>query len=153
MHHLAQINVGRLLAPLDDPRIAEFAENLDRINAIGDASPGFVWRLQTDDGDATSIRAFDDPLIIVNMTVWTSAEALRDFVYRTDHVGFLRRRREWFLPYDGPFLSLWWIPAGTVPTVADGKAALDRIADNGPSPDAFTLGRLFPPPGADKSAA
>ena len=152
-HHLAQINIGRLVAPLDDPRIAEFTGSLDRINGIADTSPGFIWRLQTDDGDATSIRAFDDPLIIVNMTVWESVEALRTYVYRSDHAAFLRRRREWFAPHAGPFLALWWVPAGTVPAIADGKAALDRLAAYGPGPDAFTFGRLFPPPGGNRSAA
>ena len=152
-HHLAQINIGRLVAPLDDPRIAEFADNLDRINAVADASPGFVWRLQTDDGDATSIQAFDDPLIIVNMSVWDSVEALRHYVYKSDHVSFLRRRREWFAPYEGPFLALWWIEAGTIPTVEDGKAALKLLGSKGPSQDAFTLAKSFPPPAAGRSAA
>lgn len=151
--HLAQINVARLVAPIDDPQVAEFAGNLDRVNALAEASPGFVWRLQTDEGDATSIQAFDDPLVIVNMSVWESVEALREYVYKTDHVNFLRRRREWFQPYDGPFLALWWIEAGTVPTVADGKAALARLAADGPGPRAFTLAKNFPPPAAGRSAA
>src|SRR5215211_1575777 len=99
--HLAQLNVARLRAPVDDPMIDDFRNNLLRINALGDASPGAVWRLQTEDGDATAIKAFDDPLVILNLTVWESVEALKSFVYKTEHVDFLRRRREWFEPY-GP---------------------------------------------------
>ena len=152
-HHLAQINIGRMIAPIDHPSVAAFAEALDRINAIADASPGFVWRLQTEDGNATSIHAFDDPLLLVNMSVWESAEALRAYVYKTDHVGFLRQRREWFVPYDGPHMALWWIPAGTLPTVEDGKAALGALAADGPSPRAFTFNPTFPPPDSARTAA
>ncbi len=145
--HVAELNIGRTVAPLDDPALAEFVGNLDRINALGDASPGFVWRLQDEFGAATTIRAFDDPLMIVNLTVWKSIEALRAFAYRTTHVEFVRRRRTWFEPLDGPSLVLWWVPAGHRPTVVEARERLDRLAADGPTPAAFTLKTTFPPDG------
>lgn len=143
--HVAELNVGRTVAPIDDPALADFVANLERINALGDASPGFVWRLQDEFGAATTIRAYDDPLMIVNLTVWESIEALRAFTYRTGHVDYVRRRREWFEPLDGPSLVLWWVPAGHRPTVQEARARLDRLAAEGPSPAAFTLKTTFPP--------
>lgn len=143
-HHLAELNIGRTAAPMDDPLMADFVANLDRINALGDASPGFVWRLQDESGAATSIRAFDDPRMIVNLTVWESIEALREYAYRSGHVEFLRRRREWFVPLDGPSLVLWWVPAGHRPTVEEARKRLERLAAEGPTPEAFTLKTAFP---------
>ncbi len=143
--HVAELNVGRTVAPIDDPALADFVANLERINALGDASPGFVWRLQDEFGAATTIRAYDDPLMIVNLTVWDSIEALRTFTYRTGHVDYVRRRREWFAPLDGPSLVLWWVPAGHRPTVQEARARLDHLAAEGPSPAAFTLKTTFPP--------
>lgn len=145
-HHIAQCNIAKLRAPLDDPALADFVDNLERINTLGDGWPGFVWRLQTDDGDATAIRAFDDPDIIVNLTVWGSIAALRDFAYRSDHIEFLRRRREWFVPIEGHSVVLWWIPAGTVPTVEDARARFDLLVAEGPTADAFTFTSTFPAP-------
>lgn len=142
--HLAELNIGRTVAPMDDPLMADFVANLDRINALGDASPGFVWRLLDESGSATSIRAFDDPRMIVNLTVWESIEALREYAYRSGHVEFLRRRREWFVPLDGPSLVLWWVPAGHRPTVEEARKRLDRLAAEGPTPEAFTLKTAFP---------
>jgi hypothetical protein len=142
--HLAELNIGRTVAPMDDPLMADFVANLDRINGLGDASPGFVWRLQDESGSATSIRAFDDPRMAVNLTVWESIEALRQYAYRSVHVDFLRRRREWFVPLDGPSLVLWWVPAGHRPTIAEARERLDRLAAEGPTPDAFTLKNPFP---------
>jgi uncharacterized protein DUF3291 len=144
-HHLAQLNVGRTVAPIEDPLLADFVANLDPINALGDASPGFVWRLQDEFGAATSIRAFDDPLMIVNLTVWESIEALREFAYRSGHVEFLRRRREWFVPLGGPSLVVWWIPAGHRPTIEEARERLERLTADGPTPDAFTLRVPFAP--------
>lgn len=143
--HLAELNIGRAAGPMDGPVMADFVANLDRINALGDASPGFVWRLQDETGAATSIRAFDDPGIIVNLTVWDSIEALRDYAYRSGHVEVLRRRREWFVPLDGPSLVLWWVPAGQRPTVEEARERLERLAADGPTPEAFTLKISFPP--------
>jgi hypothetical protein len=146
-YQLAELNIGRTVAPLDDPALADFVGNLDPINALGDGSPGFVWRLQDEFGAATSIRAYDDPLMIVNLTVWESVAALRDFAYRSRHVGFLRRRREWFVPLDGPSLVLWWVPTGHRPTLDEAKARLEHLAAHGPTPAAFTLKTSFPPDG------
>lgn len=144
--HLAQLNVGRTLHPIDDPRLAGFTGRLAEINALAEASPGYVWRLQDESGDATGIHVFDDPLIIVNLTVWRSVEELFAFTYHTDHVGVFRGRRAWFAEWPGPHLVLWWIAAGRIPTVTDALGRLERLAANGPSPEAFTLKAPFPPP-------
>ena len=146
--HLAQANVARMRAALDDPVMEGFRSQLDRINAIADRSPGFVWRLQTSAGNATAIRAYDDDRILFNMSVWESLEALHQYVYRSDHVGPLRNRREWFQSYEGPVLVLWWIPAGHIPTVEEAKQKLQVLAARGPTPEAFTFRDPFAPPGA-----
>jgi len=146
--HLAQVNVSRLLAPLDSERLRPFVERLERVNAAADATPGFVWRLQTDDGDATAVRVFDDAEMIVNLTVWESLDALREFAYRDAlHVEVLRRRREFFTRDEEATLALWWIEAGTLPTVGDAETRLTLLRAIGPSPDAFTFKRRFLPPG------
>lgn len=145
--HVAQINIGRLVAPVDDPAVAEFMDALDQINALAEASPGFVWRLQTETGNATDISPDpDDPSLIVNMSVWDSVEALADYVYRSDHVGFLRRRREWFHAPSGAFQAMWWVPAGLQPTVEEGMGRVAAIDAHGPSPYAFTFRARFDPP-------
>jgi hypothetical protein len=150
--HLAQLNVGRLRAPLDDPSIDDFRDNLDAVNALAEASPGFVWRLQDDDGNATGIKVFDDPLDIINLTVWESIDALADFTYRTGHVEFLRRRREFFEVPDQPILVLWWIPAGTIPTIPDALERLGHLRAHGPTPAAFTFRQRFGPGDAEATA-
>ncbi len=137
--HLAQLNVGRLLAPLDTPQLAGFVAALDPINALADAAPGFVWRLQTEDGNATALRMFDDDWLILNMSVWESREALHAFVYDSDHVAVMRRRREWFTRMAEAYLALWWVPAGTRPTVPDAEERLTHLREHGPSPRAFTF--------------
>jgi hypothetical protein len=137
--HLAQLNVGRLRAPLEDPLIDDFRNGLDRVNALADRSPGFVWRLQDEAGNATGIKPFGDDLEIVNLSVWTSVEALADFVYRTDHVGLLRRRREFFEAPTQPILCLWWVPEGELPTVEDAIARLEHLRRHGPTLHAFTF--------------
>jgi GNAT superfamily N-acetyltransferase len=139
-YHIAQLNIATLLAPIDDPSIADFTDNLERINALGDGSPGFVWRLQTDDGNATALRPYPDPMVIVNMTVWTSVAALKEFAYRTEHADFLARRREWFVA-GSTGVVLWWIRAGDIPTVDDAKRRLDFLQRHGPSPYAFRFAR------------
>jgi heme-degrading monooxygenase HmoA len=146
-HHLAQVNVATVRAPLDSPELAGFVAQLEPINALADHSPGFVWRLQTEDGDATAIRPFEDERIMVNLSVWESLEALRTFVYASRHLDVMRRRREWFHRMDA-YLALWWVPAGTIPTVAQAKDRLERLAGNGPGPDAFTFRVPFPAPAA-----
>jgi hypothetical protein len=146
-HHLAQVNIGRLRAPLDAPEIADFVAGLESINALADASPGFVWRLQDETGDATSIRPFGDDSILVNMSVWASFEALRAYVYDSEHVAYMRRRREWFTKLESALLALWWIPAGTLPTTMDARERLDHLDAHGPTPLAFTFRRAFTPAG------
>jgi hypothetical protein len=147
--HLAQVNIGRLRAPIDDPLIGDFVGALDRINALADGSPGFVWRLQTDAGNATELQPTDDELVIINMSVWESVDALADFVYRSDHTAFLRRRREWFERYGRAYAAMWWIPAGHLPTIGEALDRLDRIDANGPTHEAFTFAVRFPPPSAN----
>ena len=142
--HLAQINVARLVAPIDAPEIEEFVAALDPVNARADRAPGFVWRLQTEDGNATAIDAFDDPLVIVNLTVWESIEALEAFAYRDEgHKDVLRRRREWFERPTEAHTALWWIPAGTTPTVAEAVARLSHLREHGPTETAFTFRERF----------
>jgi hypothetical protein len=157
-YHLAQLNVASPRAPLDDPSMAGFVDELVLINARADASPGFVWRLVGEDSDdATSLRPFG-PDLMVNMSVWESVEALRDFTYRDGtHLEQLRRRREWFSREGlGSHLVLWWIPAGTIPTLEQARerlALLDRV---GPGPEAFTLREPYQAPslgGHDRLAA
>ena len=143
-HHLAQANVARALAPLDSPQLADFMAALDPVNALADAAPGFVWRLQDDTGNATSLRPFDDDLMIVNMSVWESAEALSEFTYRSAHRDVMRRRREWFELMDEAHLVLWWVPAGHIPDVVEAKDRLERLRRDGPSPAAFTFRALYP---------
>jgi hypothetical protein len=144
--HLAQANIGRIRAPLDDPAMEGFRTQLDPINALADRSPGFVWRLQTEDGNAMAIRPFADERMAINMSVWESLEALQRFVYRSAHVGPLRDRQQWFEPIDGPILVMWWIPAGHVPSVAEAIERLDHLKQHGPSRRAFTFRAPFPPP-------
>ena len=142
--HLAQVNIARLAAPLDSPQLADFVANLQPINAIADASPGFIWRLQTEDGDATSLRFADDEWLIVNMSVWDSVDALRNYVYRSAHADVLRRRQEWFARMSEAFVALWWIEAGALPTVDDAQQRLATLRADGPTPYAFTLKQTFP---------
>lgn len=146
-HHLAQVNIALPREPLDSDLLADFVAALDPVNAVADGSPGFVWRLQTEEGDATAVKAFGDDRLIVNMSVWESVEALRAFTYGADHVAVLRRRREWFARLGQPETVLWWVPAGTVPTVADAEERLATLRAHGPAPRAFTLREAFPPPG------
>ena len=145
-HHLAQLNIARLRAPIDSPELAGFVSLLPEINDLAERSPGYVWRLQDESGDATALRPFE-PDVIVNLTVWQSVEALRGFVYRTAHLEPMRRRREWFVPIDGPHLVLWWIPGDTLPTIVDAAERLDLLRRGGPSPEAFTLRQPYPAPG------
>jgi len=143
--HLAQLNVGRLLAPVESPAIRGFRAQLDPINALADADPGLVWRLQTEAGNATDIRPTEDDLFLINLSVWRSIEALRAFTYTTAHVQVLRERRSWFEQLAAAHLVLWWIPAGHIPTVDEALARLDRLRRDGPTPAAFTFRAPFAP--------
>ena len=155
---LAQVNIGRLAAPLDSPRLAAFAAALDPVNAEADAAPGFIWRLQTEDGNATSVVAFewdagDSAGVIVNMSVWESAEALEAFIYSDSHRQILRRRREFFEPMAEAYTALWWIPRGTIPTTGDAEERIRHLRAAGPGPFAFTLRQRFGAPSAARSVA
>ena len=141
--HIAQLNVGVMVAPTDDPVVAEFMVNLDRINAQADAAPGFVWRLQTESGNATDIHAFANPLELVNMSVWETVDELKAYVYRTEHVDFFRRRAEWF-EADAKRLVLWNVTAGSVPALDDAVRRLEFLERHGPTVYAF--GFAAPPP-------
>jgi len=142
---LAQCNIARLQAPIDAPETADFVAALDSINALAEASPGFVWRLQDDSGNATSIQAFDDEMLIVNMSVWESVEALSAFTYRSAHKDVLRRRREWFEPMADASVVLWWVPADTLPTVEEAQTRLESLRRDGPTAEAFTFRTVVEP--------
>jgi heme-degrading monooxygenase HmoA len=139
---LAQLNVGLAKGPMDGPVMAGFAAELDRINEMADGSPGFVWRLQTEDGDATAIRPYEDDRMMVNMSVWESLEQLRRFVYTSGHTQVMRHRRQWFEKLD-ILLVLWWVPEGHEPTVEEAKERLEHLRANGPTPYAFTFRASF----------
>ena len=142
---IAQFNVGRARGPMDGPIMAGFVDRLAEINALAEASPGFLWRLKDEAGNATSIRAFEDPRVIVNLSMWTSIEELFAFAYRTTHVELFRGRRAWFEPYGSPHLVLWWLPATERPTIEEAIRRLDLLAERGPTAEAFTLRTSFPP--------
>lgn len=141
--HIAQLNIATLVAPLDSPELKGFVDLLVEINDLADNSSGFVWRLQDENGDATAIRPFG-PDVIVNLTVWESIEALYAYTYRTDHLGVLQRRREWFRRSSRPHLVLWWAEEGERPTVAEAARRLALLEENGPTQDAFTFRNQFP---------
>ena len=147
-YQLAQLNIGVIKAPMDSPVMADFAANLDRINALAQASTGFIWRLQTEQGDATALRPFDDENMLVNMSVWQDVESLNRYVYNSAHVELMRRRREWFQRMDEAFLVLWWVPRGHRPSVDEAMARLERLRREGPSAEAFTFRGAFPAPDA-----
>lgn len=144
MPHLAQANIARALAPLDDPLMAGFVAQLAGINALADASPGFVWRLQSAEGDATAVRPYDDERILVNLSVWESLEALAAFVYTSAHRPVLQQRRQWFSRFDGPYAALWWVPVGHIPDVAEARERLEHLRTHGPTALAFTFKTPFP---------
>ena len=145
-YQLAQINVGRFRYPAEDERNADFMNNLDPINAIAEATTGFIWRLKDETGNATNIRAYEDPRIIVNLSVWESVEALQVFAYRTEHVQFFRRREEWFEDFGGPSMALWWIRAGQYPSAAQGREKVEYLTKYGSTPLAFTFREKFATP-------
>src|SRR5688500_13560529 len=139
LYQLAQVNVARMLAPIDSSTMASFVALLDEINALADASPGFVWRLKGEGNDATSLRPFDDNLIIVNMSVWEDLGSLRAYAYGGAHAAVMRRRREWFSAFGAPYLALWWVPAGHRPDPGEVKERLVRLNERGETPEAFSF--------------
>ena len=128
IYHLAQVNIAQMKAPLDSALMSTFVARLDEINALADGSPGFVWRLQTEAGNATYFRPYDDDRILVNLSVWESVEALRTYVYQTVHAELLRQRRQWFEQFEGVYVALWWIPAGHIPGVDEAKTRLAQAS-------------------------
>ena len=143
---LAQFNIATAKFDDDDPRLAEFIDNLDAINRLGDESPGAVWRFQSESGNSVDEKAYDDPRVLLNLTVWEDLESLWNYVYKTEHVDFLRRRTEWFEVESEPILVMWWVPEGHRPTPAEGVERLEHLRANGPSPDAFSFRDNFDPP-------
>lgn len=144
--HIAQINVARALAPMNDPLMADFVAQLDEINALAERSEGFVWRLQDEAGNATSIKVYEDNFIIINMSVWESIDALYQYTYYSAHVNVFRQRKAWFEKFGRPHMALWWIPAEELPTALDGRERLEHLQTHGPSPYAFTFKERFPIP-------
>ncbi len=140
---LAQVNIARLVAPIDSPTLAGFVERLDAINALAESSPGFVWRLQDDAGDATAIRPFDDEMMMINMSVWRSVEDLFEFVFRSDHSTVMRGRSQWFERLDERYQVLWWVPDGHRPTTTEAKERLGHLRAHGPTAHAFTFKERF----------
>jgi len=145
--HVAQLNVARLRVPLEHPAMIPFVTNLLTINAEADAAPGFVWRLQEPSGDATGLRPWGEDMI-VNMSVWTDVESLRQYVFTPGHIEIMRQRRAFFTPMDTPYAVLWWVPAGHIPTLDEAKERLDLLTAEGPSPRAFTFRSEHPPEAA-----
>ncbi len=145
-YELAQLNIGQIKGPMDSPIMADFAASLDRINALAERTPGFVWRLQTEEGDATSIRPFEDERMLVNMSVWRDVESLNKYVYSSEHVELMRRRREWFERMPEAFLVLWWVRKGHRPSVVEAIAKLELLRAHGATADAFSFRTAFPAP-------
>jgi len=143
---LAQVNIAIARYSYEDPRFAGFVDNLDRVYALSESTPGFVWRHVSVDNDAEAKATFGEPDLIFNMSLWETKKALSDFVYKSDHVNILRKRAEWFIPQDRPIMALWWQEAGTIPTVMEARHHLDLLAQAGPTQDAFTFGNFFAPP-------
>jgi hypothetical protein len=143
---IAQVNIALPREPLDSPALAEFVVNLEPVNALADAAPGFVWRLADESGDATSIRVFDDELLIINMSVWESIEALWSFVYDGGHLEVMRRRREWMRQIADSYMALWWIEAGHIPSTGEARERLDDLREHGPTERAFTFKQRYAAP-------
>ena len=143
-YHLAQLNIAKMKFGMDSPELADFVARLEEVNALADDSPGFVWRLQTDTGDATAIDFFG-PDTLVNMSVWQNIESLHDYVYRSAHKEVLARRKEWFERMLEAYSVLWWIPAGHIPTFEEAAQRLEQLQDSGPSAAALTFKQVFSP--------
>lgn len=150
-YELAQLNVARMKEPLESPTMADFVANLERINALAESSPGFLWRLQTEEGDATALRPLGEDTL-VNVSVWRDVQSLNKYVYQSAHVEIMRRRKEWFERMREAYVVLWWVPKGHRPTVSEAIAKLELLRANGPTQEAFTFRQAFPPPGAEQQS-
>ncbi len=150
---LAQYNVGRIRNPLDHPDVAEFIAALDPINALAEASPGFVWRLTGEDGRSSSyveVDGIDDPLLIVNYSIWNDLDSLKHFIHRSGHIAYLRRRLEWFEHSEEATSVAWWIPAATIPDVSEANRRLIHLREHGPTATGWPLTKPWPRPGRDE---
>jgi uncharacterized protein DUF3291 len=145
MLQIAQVNIARMRGALEDPVMEGFVARLAEINALADRSPGFVWRLQTPEGNATYLRPYDDDRILFNLSVWKTVEDLRSYVYRSAHAEVLRQRNDWFQQFGAPVVALWWVPAGHLPSIDEAKKRLAHLQEMGPTAFAFTFRSLFPP--------
>jgi hypothetical protein len=143
---LAHINIAKAVADMETEVMHGFVSRLDEINALADQAPGFVWRLQDEEGDATLINAFDDPLMLINISVWDNIETLKAFVYKSVHIELIQGREAWFKKMASAHQALWWVPAGHIPSEEEGKEKLEHIREHGPTQDAFNFGRPFPRP-------
>jgi hypothetical protein len=150
--HLAQVNIAIAKYSSDDPEFSGFVDNLDRIYALAESTPGFVWRHVTvnEDAEAKAIYAADS--MIFNMSVWESYEAMHDFIYKSDHVDILRQRAKWFVPQDKPTMALWWQESGSIPSILESNHRLGLLAQNGPTQDAFTFRKFVEAPGSKEAA-
>jgi hypothetical protein len=151
-YHLAQVNIAIARYGYEDPRFAGFVDNLDRIYALAESTPGFIWRHISVNNDAEAKTVFAEPELIFNMSLWESKKALSDFVYKSDHLNILRQRAAWFMPQHRPTMALWWQEAGTIPTILEARHRLDFLAQSGPTDDAFTFGNFFEPPARHETA-
>ncbi|WP_276165932.1 DUF3291 domain-containing protein [Zobellia alginiliquefaciens] len=142
-HHLSQVNIARMLAPIDDPIMADFVSDLDRINGIADKSTGFVWRLKGEDDNATALRVFEDDFLIINMSVWTTKEALFNFTYASQHAGVMMKKKKWFHAMSDMHMCLWYTKEGHIPTPAEAKERLKYLNEHGESPYAFSFKGQF----------
>ena len=143
--HIAQVNIGRIKAELDDPIMHGFVSRLDELNALADQAPGFVWRLQTPAGNATYLRPWQDPRLLLNMSVWESIDSLRHYVYKTAHAKMLPHRHQWFEQLSSVYVALWWVPVGHFPGIDEAKKRLVHLEAHGPTQFAFTFKNAFPP--------
>ena len=142
-YHLAQVNIAKAFALLDNPLMQGFVDQLDHINQLADNSEGFVWRLQTEEDDATALQSFDDPLIIMNLSVWSSYDALKNYVYSGDHLSIMKQKKNWFEKPTEAILALWWLPIGQLPTPESARAMLEKLRRNGPSQEVFTFAKPY----------
>ncbi len=142
---LAQLNIAKARGEMDELLMKEFVDNLESVNAMAESSEGFIWRLKDESGDATAIQAFDDPLLLVNMSVWQSPDALKGFMYMTHHISFMKRKKEWFEKLTQANYVLWWVPKGHIPDVEEGKLRLEHLREHGESPYAFSFKSRFEP--------
>jgi hypothetical protein len=144
-YQLAQLNIASMKQPLESPGMADFVANLERINALAEASPGYIWRLQDEAGDATAFRPFGDD-VLVNLSVWRDVPALSDYVYKSAHTEMLKRRQEWFSKVEAAHMVLWWVPAGHRPSVQEAAERLALLREQGASAQAFSFRQAFAAP-------